>query len=287
MLHRTRKAFTLIELLVVIAILAILAAILFPVFAQAREKARQSVCVSNTRQLNLAYTLYIQDNDERMPTLWQEPQGGIYILAHDVWDLIYPYSKSTGIFYCPDHPQKGCTYHAGVYKALITDPCLGYGYNWGPLQNFSIGKIEGGLLQDSLYDQKLSQNIFTGKFVASMKTPSNTIAFGDTVDRPFYTIAVTSILSEYQGSTNSGMPHAGRFSMAYIDGHTKTMQWKGGMTNDPAAQNGKVAMPAYEADYPKLCADPDEIIHTDYDGDLACSQIGYLHKSHVTKWFKD
>src|SRR5437762_6179565 len=63
----TRPAFTLIELLVVIAIIAILAAILFPVFAQAREKARQATCISNLKQLALAYLMYAQDHDEVLP----------------------------------------------------------------------------------------------------------------------------------------------------------------------------------------------------------------------------
>src|SRR4030081_1131036 len=62
-----RQGFTLIELLVVIAIIAILAAILFPVFAHAREKARQTSCLSNLRQLSMAYLIYLQDNDEVFP----------------------------------------------------------------------------------------------------------------------------------------------------------------------------------------------------------------------------
>jgi len=89
-----RTGFTLIELLVVIAIIAILAAILFPVFAKAREKARQTSCLSNNKQLGLAFIQYVQDYDERYPGT---PAYG------DGWaGLIYPYVKSTGVYNCPD-----------------------------------------------------------------------------------------------------------------------------------------------------------------------------------------
>jgi len=89
-----RNGFTLIELLVVIAIIAILAAILFPVFAKAREKARQTSCLSNNKQLGLAFIQYVQDYDERYPGT---PAYG------DGWaGLIYTYVKSSGVYKCPD-----------------------------------------------------------------------------------------------------------------------------------------------------------------------------------------
>jgi prepilin-type N-terminal cleavage/methylation domain-containing protein len=88
-----RKGFTLIELLVVIAIIAILAAILFPVFAKAREKARQISCASNEKQLGLGIIQYVQDYDERFPDY-----AGDYGWAGQ----IYPYVKSTGVYKCPD-----------------------------------------------------------------------------------------------------------------------------------------------------------------------------------------
>ena len=72
---KNRRGFTLIELLVVIAIIAILAAILFPVFAQAREKARQTSCLSNLKQIGLAFKMYVQDYDERWPQCDPIPGG--------------------------------------------------------------------------------------------------------------------------------------------------------------------------------------------------------------------
>ena len=93
-----RVGFTLIELLVVIAIIAILAAILFPVFARAREKARQSSCLSNVKQLQLAIMQYVQDYDEMMPTCWT----GQTTYEHPYWyEKAEPYLKNTQVFLCP------------------------------------------------------------------------------------------------------------------------------------------------------------------------------------------
>lgn len=95
--HYTRRGFTLIELLVVIAIIAIIAAILFPVFAKVREKARQTTCLSNVKQIGLAMTQYTQDNDESFPI------GAVAGSLGQGWaGTIYPYVKSTGAFKCPD-----------------------------------------------------------------------------------------------------------------------------------------------------------------------------------------
>ena len=98
--RRIKSGFTLIELLVVIAIIAILAAILFPVFAQAREKARQTSCLSNMKQLGLGLTMYAQDYDGTlMQTTYEVPTLKIH------WSyVLQPYIKNLGIFVCPSDP---------------------------------------------------------------------------------------------------------------------------------------------------------------------------------------
>ena len=116
-MKHTRRGFTLIELLVVIAIIAILAAILFPVFAQAREKARAISCLSNIKQVNLGFQMYMQDYDE----MWlfrpgHTPSASGYcdwkyvcgndIPAQDWQDVIQPYIKNYAIFDCPSAPSE-------------------------------------------------------------------------------------------------------------------------------------------------------------------------------------
>jgi prepilin-type N-terminal cleavage/methylation domain-containing protein/prepilin-type processing-associated H-X9-DG protein len=125
-----RRGFTLIELLIVIAIIAILAAILFPVFAKAREKARQSSCLSNTKQIGLAVMQYAQDYDECLPRTYFMPAAG-----NQSWAMVVsPYCKSNQIFDCP----------SGTYKwDGLWNESLSYGYscNIGENTSRSLGTI--------------------------------------------------------------------------------------------------------------------------------------------------
>ncbi|MBI5835355.1 MAG: DUF1559 domain-containing protein [Armatimonadetes bacterium] len=103
MRRASHRAFTLIELLVVIAIIAILAAILFPVFAKAREKARQSSCSSNMKQIGLALKQYCQDYDEQhMPNWYGASVGGSWTTY---MDMLNPYCKSAQVWSCPSAPR--------------------------------------------------------------------------------------------------------------------------------------------------------------------------------------
>ena len=169
--------FTLIELLVVIAIIAILAAILFPVFAQARESARQTACISNTRQIGMSVQMYAQDNDETMPIFYayntKSPDGA------RAWSgdaphkgvelLLLPYSKEKNIFRCPDDsggpslpdPDYGCPGRATYHE------CYGSSYRF---THGFFSNVQGESSQNNTVSTDPSTNIT----LASMAAPSET-----------------------------------------------------------------------------------------------------------------
>ncbi|MFP3903313.1 MAG: DUF1559 domain-containing protein [Armatimonadota bacterium] len=111
------RGFTLIELLVVIAIIAILAAILFPVFARAREKARQTSCLSNVKQLGLGFMMYAQDYDETLiPLRTSSYEGG------PTWyQIIQPYIKNEQILVCPSKKNQAVCYGLSFYNIAEDD----------------------------------------------------------------------------------------------------------------------------------------------------------------------
>ena len=127
-----RHGFTLIELLVVIAIIAILAAILFPVFAKARAKAQQTTCLSNVKQLDLGCLMYASDNDDMVAPAWDTTGG----MCSQWASVIYPYVKNLQIYGCPasnDVPVWTTAYGYPGMHILNGD----YGYN--PSLGFNTG----------------------------------------------------------------------------------------------------------------------------------------------------
>lgn len=118
---RGRRGFTLIELLVVIAIISILASILFPVFARAREKGRQAACLSNLHQIGMSMLMYAQDYDEDLPP-------GVLGTAY-WWDMVYPYTHNRQINVCPSRKDRLTGYGinhevAGKSQAIMFDPAV-------------------------------------------------------------------------------------------------------------------------------------------------------------------
>jgi prepilin-type N-terminal cleavage/methylation domain-containing protein/prepilin-type processing-associated H-X9-DG protein len=134
----TRRGFTLIELLVVIAIIAILAAILFPVFAKAREKARQTSCLSNVKQMTLAFMMYVQDYDEKFPDdgyIPGAPFGCGPPCYNECWwrYKVQPYFRNWPIFSCPSGEDRD-------WSSYYVQGQGNYGYNtW--LANQRLGSV--------------------------------------------------------------------------------------------------------------------------------------------------
>ena len=203
---RTRTGFTLIELLVVIAIIAILAAILFPVFARARENARRASCQSNLKQIGLGVMQYTQDYDEKFPT-WARrvPTSG----DRARWQCaVQPYLKSQQVFECPSN--QNATTASGYGITISTD------YS---------GVVAG--LDDTGGKELDSANNGTGMFggtdapgvaLAEMNNPSTTIAVVE--DRNSDLVSVDHSWSAdrlFAGHLQTG-------NYLFADGHVKAMR---------------------------------------------------------------
>ncbi len=214
-----KRGFTLIELLVVIAIISILASILFPVFARARENARRASCMNNLKQIGLGMLQYTQDYDERYPAALEGAYGGPYKTqtiagtpgakfringtTHVVsWmDMVFPYVKSVPIFECPSQPDSSTVTNT-VYKDSAS-----YGYS-GAISGYSwqygvAGSNQGRMLTQVMRPAEVAmlidfQGVYNNQGLAYAYTTRNATVIDKAV-----------------------APHFDGTNIAFADGHVK------------------------------------------------------------------
>ncbi len=216
MISPSRRAFTLIELLVVIAIIAILAAILFPVFAKAREKARQTSCLSNEKQLGLGLIMYVQDFDGTYPLSVSASSLGTNVSYRQ---LIQPYMKSVSVLICPSNPNNGTITHPAVdtFPATYVSYAANCSHNddaQNPATTTGLGVMScsGAAVWESLV-QVPAQTIAVVESTAinSQFDIRNTSRSGVETDNP-----------NANGHLFAG--HAGIANFLFADGHAKGMK---------------------------------------------------------------
>jgi prepilin-type N-terminal cleavage/methylation domain-containing protein/prepilin-type processing-associated H-X9-DG protein len=221
------NGFTLIELLVVIAIIAILAAILFPVFAQAREKARATACLSNLKQIGSAISMYLQDYDEQFPKSQYQSNPAQYgfgplpgsVNFWDHWPLHFgTYVKSVDVFNCP-------TSQDGTERLTISgwDNDGNYGYNVDGLARAvnlpsrSLAEIEHPAETFVIFDSGDSSAIpGTNNYTNLLEVLDLNLNCG--------TNQMIAVFGGY--NTESALRHFKRATVAFADGHAKSVDWR-------------------------------------------------------------
>ncbi len=236
-----RSGFTLIELLVVIAIIAILAAILFPVFARAREKARQTTCLSNCKEMGLALMMYTQDSDECLPTHETPCAAGAAgsFTNLDWYEQLQPYAKNTQIFSCPSAKNES-EWKAICYPGLhgAGNFNCNYGYSvqiqespyavqwWGGGQSFRANLYKVAAMPAPA-DVPVIADCFVSRWVSSIDTNygisviaalSNWVP-GEPTDG--WQCGCPPTINDVQLAADKYGRHSGGSNMVFADGHAK------------------------------------------------------------------
>ncbi len=221
-----QRGFTLIELLVVIAIIAVLASILFPVFARAREKARQTSCLSNLKQLATAAAMYGDDYDETLPMWcigstsgWPPPPSGQWY-PYVLWSgLVFPYVKNANVLRCPSLPLVSVTASSHVDTSGLKCENLGYGWNVGNYETF-FGEGWNGLGYGR--PDMVAYDPGTPVSLPDVPQPAETFLIADLATPPL------GFFIQYRRPTEAEPPryfaaatHNGGGNYAFVDGHVK------------------------------------------------------------------
>jgi prepilin-type N-terminal cleavage/methylation domain-containing protein/prepilin-type processing-associated H-X9-DG protein len=221
-----RRAFTLIELLVVISILSLLAAILFPVFARARENARKTTCQNNLRQIGTALQMYGQDYDETLPMAANPAQR---------WGhLLLPYHNTRDLLFCPSESNRFAVDGTGVAYRNPAGP--NFNYYWGLLPSY--GYNWSALAPDPDPTPTAVSTDSRGVALSFLNSPAQTIAFTDSVWTPTGQPTVTQLgyFLIYPPNQWAGSPPLNGFSFGrvwprhnetanvlFADGHVKAL----------------------------------------------------------------
>jgi prepilin-type N-terminal cleavage/methylation domain-containing protein/prepilin-type processing-associated H-X9-DG protein len=252
--EKQMRGFTLIELLVVIAIIAILASILFPVFAQARDKARQTTSISNLKQMGLAFMMYVQDHDEVMPaahlnaTTANPNNFGAFRWLYQ----LQPYIKNRQVLLSPSDTNDFTPSGQQFSYRNPNNPSYGYlwglfgtsyGYNWRYLAPAINGPTSGATactlpLPLGAFDPTSSSRCSRGISLAAAQTPAETILLADSIWGPATTQAPTMgyfiidpprVWPPFTGVINARTygqvwpRHQNQANVLWLDGHVKPL----------------------------------------------------------------